>query len=541
MVKQAIFHVENTEGVVELAQFLSNEGWQILSANRTEEILKKAKIPVIREHALVENNLYLNDTSSLIKRIIASSFYTEPTDNYAQDSNIGLICMNVVPAIHSINSEKKLKSVTRPFNFYISTLLRNAFLNHENIIILSDPADYKEAMIQLRTNSVTPEFKIRLAAKALNLVSAFDGGISSSLLMTSKDETDFMNYLTYPFEKQFMLYGGANQHQHSCLYRFPGGGGTMSTLQKHQGKDLSYNTVSDISFAWEQISMLATNLKNQFSVKSVNCDGYKFVTQFTPLTGTVFTIAVYNKSILGASLSTNVLDSFKNTYTYDTKEIHRVTFASSSVIDEAVATEIAKCDFVAVVSPGFTKEAKEILSEVKGLHLITVSKINTSDYEMELLGGGLLFQTKDKTLFDIWNIKTKNRPGQVFVDQMAFGTILAMGSRSYCSVLLKNNCVVGISQACKSPIRSLDVALSEAVLYKQHNPPAQNSPEDETLADVLVCDAPVHLCDSLRRLADEGLKAILQPGGTSTDAELIDFCNEHLISMIFTGMTHISH
>ena len=107
MVKQAIFHVENTEGAVELAQFLSNEGWQILSANRTEELLRKAKIPVVKEHALVENNLYLNDTSSLIKRIIASSFYTEPTDNYSQESNIGLICMNVLPMVHSITSEKK--------------------------------------------------------------------------------------------------------------------------------------------------------------------------------------------------------------------------------------------------------------------------------------------------------------------------------------------------------------------------------------------------------------------------------------------------
>ena len=70
-----------------------------------------------------------------------------------------------------------------------------------------------------------------------------------------------------------MLYGGANQHQHSCLYRFPGGGGTVSMLQKQQGKELSYNTVSDISFAWEQISMLATNLKNQFSVKPKNLTG----------------------------------------------------------------------------------------------------------------------------------------------------------------------------------------------------------------------------------------------------------------------------
>jgi AICAR transformylase/IMP cyclohydrolase PurH len=155
-----------------------------------------------------------------------------------------------------------------------------------------------------------------------------------------------------------------------------------------------------------------------------------------------------------------------------------------------------------------------------------------------------LFQTKDKTLFDIWNIKTKNRPGQVFVDQMAFGTILAMGSRSYSSILLKNNSVVGISQACKSPQRSVDVALTEAQLFKEHNPPsagAENQIIDSCLADVLVCDAPIHLCDSLKTLTDAGLKAIIEPGGSKQDDELVDYCNEHFISLIFTGMSHISH
>ena len=106
MTRQAIIHVENTEGVVDFAKFLSEFGWTILSANRTEELLKNAKIPVIKEHALVENNLYLNDTSDLIKRIMSSTFYTEPSERNPEKENIGLICMNVIPTIHSINSEK---------------------------------------------------------------------------------------------------------------------------------------------------------------------------------------------------------------------------------------------------------------------------------------------------------------------------------------------------------------------------------------------------------------------------------------------------
>ena len=540
MVKQALFHVENTEGMIDFARFLSEFGWSILSANKTEELLKKEKIPVQREQALVENNLYLNDTSALMQRIMASTFIDEPGASSPNSTNIGIICMNVQPAVHSINSETKLKAVMRPFNYYISSILRNAFLNYENILILCDPSDYKEAMIQLRTNSIDSEFRIYLAAKALNLVSAFDGGIASSLLMKTQKKKEFLNYLTYPFERQFVLHAGSNQQQDGCLYKFPGMPSALSTVQKQQGKELSYNTISDISFAWEQISMLSTTLKNQFSVKSVNCDGYKFETQFTPLTGTVFTIAIKHKSILGASLSTNILDSFKNTYTYDTEKIDGVTIASSAVIDEAAANSINSCApsaFAAIVAPGFTPQAKQILSANKKLNLIQVSKIITPDFDMELINGGLLFQTKDKTLFDHWDVKTKTRPGQVLADQMAFGTILSMASRSYSAVLLKNNCVVGVSQACKTPERAVDVVLAEAQLHKENN----NESNYGVLADVLVCDTAIPLTDSIKKLTDEGLKAIIQPGGTANDSEFINYCNDHLISMIFTGMSHISY
>ena len=537
MNKQAIIHVDNTEGIIDFAKFLSDLGWSILSANRTEELLKKAKIPVTREQALVETNLYLNDTSGLIQKIMASKFHDGPESSPSERGDIGIICMNVLPSIHSINSEKKLKAVTRPFNFFISTILRNAFLNYDNILILSDPADYKEAMIQLRTNSIDNDFRIYLAAKALNLVSAYDGGIASSILMNASRKDEFMNYLTYPFEKQYTLKSGENSHQNSCLYRFPGETGTVGALQKQYGKELSYSSIADISFAWEQISMLSANLKNQFSVKSTNADGYHFVTQFTPLTGTVFTIAVKHKSILGASLSTNILDSVKKTYTYDTENILDVTLASSAVVDEDAAKEIIKCGFLAVVAPGFTPKAKEIFSNQKTTHLLQLSRINVSDYDMELINGGLLFQSKDNVLFEHWAVKTKTRPGQALTDQMAFGTLLTMGSRSFSAVLLKDNSITGISQACKTPLRAVDAALSETQYYKKHNPEQFN---DGILADVLVCDSAISLCDSVRQLADSGLKAIIQPGGLANDNEFIDFCNEHNISMIFTGMSHIS-
>ena len=406
-------------------------------------------------------------------------------------------------------------------------------------MILCDPADYKEAMIQLRTDNISKEFRIYLAAKALNLVSAFDGGIASSILLNDSDtvQETFLNYLTYPFEKQYMLSKGANQHQSSCLYRFPGGTGTVGSLQKQLGKDLSYNTISDISFAWEQICMLSLNLKNQFSVKSTNCDGYKFETQFTPLTGTVFTIVVKYKSILGASISSSTLNSFKNSYTYDIENVKRAILASSAVIDETAAEEIAKGNFAAVVAPGFTQGAKDILSSIKKMELIQISRLSTSDYEMELINGGLLFQTKDKVLFDHWDVKTKTRPGQVIADQMAFGTILSMGSRTFSAVLVKDNTVVGISQACKSSVRAVDTALSDALLHKKQNSETMQL----NLADVLVCDSATPLCDSIRQLADQGLKAIIQPGGSQNDEDFINFCNDHLISMIFTNMPHISY
>lgn len=539
MTKRAIIHVENTEGVLDFTRYLVGAGWTILTANKTEELLRREKIPFVREPALVERNIFIADTSKLIQYIMSSRYPEDESSglNQSSDTDIYILCINLIPSVSLGASEQIYKEPVVPSNYYISTLLRNSAANFRNLLILTDPADYKEAIIQLKTDNISEDFRLYLAAKALNMISAYDSGIADTLLFSSKNKDSFVNYMTFPFKRYQNLKNGANPHQSACLYTIPVQSGPMSALQKLPTRDLNYNIITDASLAWEEICMLFTYLKNQFTVKSKNRDGYSFITQFTPLKGTVFTIAIKYKSIIGASLASNVVKSFKNTYTYDISNISDVTVGCSSVVDEAAAKEIVKSNLSAIIAPGFTPKAKETLSANKKIRLIPVSLILTSHYDMELFSGGLLVQDKDALIFDKWYVKTKNRPNQYMADQMIFGMMLAMASRTYSAVVLKGNSIVGISQACKSAEKAVTSVLTEAIDYQTRN----GLPLDEPLGELLVCDTEIKLCPAVKELISRGVSTIIQTGGSENDEEFIQYCDERNVVMVFTGMTHITY
>ena len=551
MTKRAVIHVENTENLVEFAEFLVSEGWTILSANKTEEILKKQKIPVTRENSLSENNMVKADTYKLIRRLMLTKYHEEdePYISHpdAEDNNIFIVCMNILPSLNTSIVSKQFDNQVSPKNFFVTTTLRCSFANYENLLILTDPDDYKEAMIQLRTGSISMEFRIYLAAKALNLISAFDAGLSASILQSPQYNQPFMKYMMLPFKRELQLHSGMNTQQSAWLYKSPAEEGSLGNFLKYQSKDLSYTLVDDIAFAWRQINSLFALLKDQLTVKSTNSDGYEFTTQFTPLTGTVFSLAVKFGTILGASHATNALDSFKTTFTYDAISTADVVFACSSVINAEAAEEILKGNFAAIVAPSFTTEAKQILSKNKKTKLVPSAKITNIDLEARFINGGLLVQTKDTTLFTHWKVRTKNRPSQIQSDEMVFGMLLAMGARSYSAILLKQNSICGIAQGCTSTKRAMDGVWFEAL---KHTERISGLPGDDfrvnheidksNLGEVLVCDAAIPFGESVKMLIDSGVKAILQTGGTSSDDEFIDYCNEHGVVMVFTGMTHLS-
>ena len=206
-----------------------------------------------------------------------------------------------------------------------------------------------------------------------------------------------------------------------------------------------------------------------------------------------------------------------------------------------------KGNFAAIVAPSFTTDAKQILSQNKKTKLVPSSKVTNISVEGHYINGGLLIQTKDNTLFNQWKVKTKNRPSQVQTDELVFGMLLAMGARSYSAVLLKQNSICGISQGCTSEKRAIDGVWFEALKHTERT----NGHTDESfglrhdldtsnLGEILVCDGAIPFCDSTKKLLESGVKAILQTGGTSSDDEFIDYCNERGVVMVFTGITHLS-
>lgn len=537
MTKRAIIHVDNTEGILELADYLASTGWQILSANKTEELLRKQKISVTHEASLAESNMYISDSSRLVKEILLTQYDSENFDAQETDSgNIFIVCLNVEPQLTILQSSNPFETNICPSNFFISSLLRSSFANYENVLILTDPADYKEAIIQLKTGEISTKFRAYLAAKVLNLISSFDAGIASSLLQNPAFNNPFMNYLTYPFKKDVQLSCGTNKHQTAYLYKLSSSLTAINSFHKIQGKELSFSELADCFYAWEQINTLYTILKNQFKVKSTNADGYDFTTQFTPLTGTVFTIAVKFNSIVGAALSTSTVDSFKKTCLYDSDCTDDVVFACSAVIDSDAAQELIKYKAAAIVAPGFTNDAKEVLSQNKKIRLIPTGKLQDFIFDAKLVDGGIIIQSKDNTLFNSWKVKTKNRPSQFLTDEMAFGMLLAMKARSYSAVILKDNTIVGISQGCTSTIKAIEGVHYEARMHAQRI----HTPDEEPIGDVLISDAEIHFDETMKKIIDSGIKAIIQTGGTPSDNEFINYCDEKGIVMVFTEMTHIS-
>jgi len=539
MIRKAILFCEDNTNILELAQYLNHSGWTIYSNGKTGEILKENNIPFKIEHAFDSTPRNIASSGQLIQKILKTKTLTNdnPFDNPDEENNYFLVCVNFDPLLGSFEAIPKVGVGTPALTSFRGTLIHNCCTNSINVLILTDPADYKECMIELRTDNIQVPFRMYLAGKALNLVSAFDSANAYAIIDNNPYSTQFsLNYLTMPYKKKLVLHHGANSTQKSVVYQLGPDGGSLSGFKKIQGREMTHKIVADTSYAWDQVCSLYDSLKVLSAVKSENCDGYPYTTQFTPLTGTVYTVLVKYRLVIGAGLDTNVINSFNKTLSYDPDSIAHSTMACSAVIDDIAAAEIVKYEFSAVLAPGFTEGARKILSENQAIRLITANSSSSLKTSAIVLDGGCIIQDNNKKLFDKWIVPTKNRPDQKLCDEIAFGMCIAKRAYSYANVCIKDNAVVGISSCQASRYKSLGNVVYEAKqTFKLH------PTDDGVIADVLVSDSSIELCEPIVELIDKGVKAIIQTGGHPNDKQLIEYCDEHNVAMIFTGITHINY
>lgn len=559
MKKRALISVFYKEGVLELAQYLEKNGWEILSTGGT------------KKH-LAENNVAVTDVSSItgfpecldgrVKTLhpmihagllaIRANEQHMKTINELGANPIDLVCVNLYPFFEKVQSGLTFEETVEFIDIGGPTMLRAAAKNHNDVLVLTDPKDYDEVKSKLdnagqNIEKIEASFKRKLAGKVFNLTSAYDAAVSRFML-----EEELPQYYDMPLIKSQDLRYGENSHQKAALYITADKKGAFAGMKQLQGKELSYNNIRDLDVAWKGVCAFNSFVKNAAPVNGIdyseyngiicgkNPDGTKasptgkpITTSFAGAANSVFTIALKHNTPCGASLGSTSLESYKQTYDCDSVSIFGGIVGCSAIIDKPCAEEMVKCFLEVIVAPGFTKEALEVFSEKKNLRLITAEIPADDEYECMSVAGGLLVQNRDNVLFEKWDIVTKAKPTQAQIDEMAFGMTVAMFAKSNAILVIKNKTAYGIGNGQTNRIWAAEQALSRAKEKTQALGIGN--------AEVLISDAFFPFADNVEKANEFGIKAIVTPGGSIRDQECIDTCNKYGIAMVFTGTRHFKH
>ena len=554
MKKRALLSVFVKDGILELAQYLKEADWEILSTGGTAKYLTENNIPVTDVSAVTGFPECLDGRVKTLHPAIHAGVLAirdnkEHMDKIAElgVAPIDLVCVNLYPFFEKVQAGLKFEETVEFIDIGGPTMIRAAAKNFQDVIVLTDPADYAETISGLKAGNVPFEFRRKLAGKVFNLTSAYDAAVSRFML-----EDELPTYYDMPLVKSQSLRYGENGHQKAALYVTADKKGAFAGMTQLQGKELSYNNIRDLDVAWKAVCAFNTFVKNASPVNGTDFSAYdgiicgkdangeKAAPQGTPITASfggaassVFTVALKHNTPCGASLGKTAFESYKQTYDCDPVSIFGGIVGCSATVDKEAAEEMVKCFLEVIVAPDFTEDALKVFETKKNLRIIKAEIDANDDYEVMSVAGGVLVQNKDNQLFEKWDIVTKAKPTQEQIDEMAFGMTVAMFAKSNAILVIKNKTAYGIGCGQTNRIWAADQALSRA------------KEKTDALglgnAEVLISDAFFPFADCVEKANEYGIKAIVQPGGSIRDQESIEACNKYGISMIFTGTRHFKH
>ena len=532
MKKRAILCTADTENLSELAQFLFSEGWELISAGHTGRFLADSRIPYTEVPALFESPRSFSNYMTIYRSLLTTGQQRDKGTYFDDYQEINMVCINLDPVVKDFSDVLAADTANDYLDVRCISLVQAGCRNYGNVLVLTDPADYEETIIQMKTESISLDFRLYLAGKAFNMISACNAAAAGSIL-DGKGGEKYPKYFTIPYKKAADLESGIPGHQSASVYILPEYAGTLGGFKKMQGKEISCSLYIDTDAVWKGLTLFSSQLKNAAAVNGTDREGNSTVTQFTPAAGSVFTYSIKHGIPVSAALGSNAAESYKKMFDCGKAALNRASAGFSSVVDEVAARELVQSDLSAVIAPGFTADARIVLAVKKDMRLITISKPALFSYDFRSLDGGLIIESADTMLFKYWNVVTKNRPNQKQIDEMAFGQLIIMGARQDAAVVIKDMITTGMCCAAMIPEDACLAALAHSEKNVQTG--LTNSPEP---AEVLISGSALPFSEVLSHIADRGIRAILQPGGTPDDEKFINFCNDRNIAMVFTGVEH---
>ncbi|MDR3130757.1 MAG: bifunctional phosphoribosylaminoimidazolecarboxamide formyltransferase/IMP cyclohydrolase [Treponema sp.] len=557
MKPRALISVFNKEGVAALASFLHGAGWEILSTGGTSKYLQAEGVPVTDVSAVTGFPECLDGrVKTLHPAIHAGLLARRDMPGHMETLEelglkpVDLVCVNLYPFFEKVRAGLPLEETVEFIDIGGPAMLRSAAKNYKDVIVLTDPADYGEAMKCLSEGGAGGEFRKRLAGKVFVLTSAYDAAIARYLLDIDEAGADYPAYWPVSAKKAQSLRYGENGHQTAALYFNTGSPGALPSMEQLHGKELSYNNIRDLDLAWKAacafgLPSAGTPPQGEEDLLELGLSRY----QAGSGEARAACAAVKHNTPCGIALGDSLSEAYAKTFACDPVSIFGGILACNVRVDAATAERLSELFLEIVVAPAFEEDALAILKKKKNLRILRAAKAPRENREYISVDGGLLAQDADRRLLEKWEVVTKAAPLPEDIADLIFGMRAVSYVKSNGILVVKDKAAAGIGGGevnriwpARQAITRSAGAVAAAAKAAGENPGAFPSAfADGKPPRVLASDAFFPFPDVIEAAASAGIKAVIQPGGSVNDKLSIEACDKYGIAMVFTGTRHFKH
>lgn len=515
-VRRALISVSEKSGIVELASHLHAKGVDLLSTGGTAKLIADNNIPVteIGDYTGFPE-MMAGRVKTLHPKVHGGILARRGIDEDVMKANeippIDLVIVNLYPFQATVaNPDCTLEDAIENIDIGGPTMVRAAAKNHASVCIVVDPNDYPTILSEMDADDgkISDATRFSLAIKAFEHTSSYDGAISNYFgrMVQKEEDNQFPRTINLQFKHAQGMRYGENPHQNAAFYVEAGvTESSVSTAVQLQGKALSFNNIGDTDAALECVK--------QFEQPAC--------------------VIVKHANPCGVAIDGNIHDAYQRAYQTDPESAFGGIIAFNRTLDAKTAKAIIDQQFVEVIiAPDVDDDANAIIATKQNVRLLQCGQWQAADYRLDYkrVNGGLLVQDADLHLYNTLDVVTEIKPDQQQMDDLIFASQVAKFVKSNAIVYAREHMTIGVGAGQMSRINSARIAGIKAEHAKL-----------QVTGSVMASDAFFPFRDGIDAAHDAGIRAIIQPGGSMRDDDVIAAANEHGIAMVFTGMRHFRH
>lgn len=503
MIKRALISVFDKTNLIMLAEFLIEQGIEIISTGGTYKYLNENGIKVTDISEVTKFPEMLDGrVKTLHPNIHAGILAIRENKNHIETiakhgiETIDMVVVNLYPFFKEVQKDISFEEKIEFIDIGGPSMLRSASKSFKDVIPLVDVNDYENIIKEIKeSGDVSFEKRKMLAAKVFNYTASYDAAISNFLF---GDDMIITPYINASYQLKMPLRYGENAHQKSAFYVSTTQKGAMKDFVQHGGKELSFNNIRDMDLAWKTV-----------------CEFDEYAC-----------VAVKHSTPCAAAVGENSAQAYLKTYDADSVSIFGGIVAFNKKVDEQCAEELKKIFLEIVIAPEFTEGAVKILREKKNLRVIECKQKPCDKIEYVKVDGGILIQTTDDEFSANMKTVTKKMPTEKEMEDLLFAMHIVKYVKSNAIVVAKDKTAVGIGGGQTNRIWAAKEAIERGLKGEGF---------------VMASDAFFPFSDIVDECHKAGIKAIIQPGGSVNDKDSIEACDKNGIAMVFTNIRHFKH